>query len=202
MPQQYRSTEITENEKQAAKQTINAFDELISRLKNAHNRDLEVVNVLKSNKDASPNDLFKIRHLLRRFQTEVRERYSDIIIAFSGKKDSNMEGITEGYIHKFRLLEKDTTIRGIKSLIQDSMQQLTEFVEKFLESFEHFNNQDQIQEIILASQKSEEVIGSLENIIEKQMKPYFQKNILKNRLSNLRTQIYKRAFLIKILGDL
>jgi hypothetical protein len=145
---QQRSSQISEEERQAARKSINAFEELINRLRGARDRDEEVVDVLKKNQDANPNELFKIRHLLRRFQKEVRDRYTAIIIAFAGKKDKDMKNVTQGYIHQLHILEKDTTTREIKIALQDAMQQLTEYMEEFLETFERFGNPDQIKEII------------------------------------------------------
>lgn len=195
---QQRSTKITDEEKQAARRAINAFDELISRLKGARNADKKVVNVLKENAEAKPNDLFKIRHLLRKFQQEVRNRYSAVIIAFAGKKE-NMKTITEGYIHTLNVLAKDTKTRTIKEALLEAMQQLTEFEEAFLSSFEHFNSPDQIKEIINTSKKADEIITGIENIVEKQLKPHFEKNILRNKISNFHGQIVRRARIIKLL---
>lgn len=199
---QQRSTQISDEERQAAKKCINAFEELIKRLKGARDRDREVVDVLKSNQEASPNDLFKIRNLLRKFAAEVKSRYTSIIVAFAGKKDDNMNSVTQGYIHQLKPLEKDTTTRDIKNALQDAMQQLTEFMEEFLEAFEHFGSPDQVQEIITTSQKADALVQSIENVVEKQMKPHFEKNILKTKMSELRGQIIKRARIIKMLEAL
>jgi hypothetical protein len=81
------------------------------------------------------------------------------------------------------------------------MQQLVEFLEEFMESFEHFGSPEQISEIITSSQKADKILQSMENIIDKQLKPHFQKNILKRRtvVSSMRGNIKKRARLIRLL---
>jgi hypothetical protein len=59
------------------------------------------------------------------------------------------------------------------------MQQLTEFIEEFIEAFEDFNNKDQINNIVNTSAKAERITQNIENIIDTQLKPHFEKNILK-----------------------
>ncbi|MFA5048476.1 MAG: hypothetical protein WC516_05645 [Patescibacteria group bacterium] len=199
---QQRSSQISDEERQAARRAIGSFEELVKRLKGARDRDKEVVDVLKSNQEINPNDLYKIRHLLRKFQKEVRDRYTAIIIAFAGKKDQDLKTVTQGYIHNLKLLEKDTTTREIKSALQDAMQQFTEYMEEFLDAFEHFGNSEQIKKIITTSEKADTLIQSIENVVEKQMKPHFEKNILKLKLSELRGQMAKRARIIKMLEAL
>ena len=198
---QQRSSEISPEEKDSARKAIRAFEELISRLKGARDRDKEVVDVLKANQETNPDDLFKIRHLLRRFQKEVKDRYTNIIIAFAGKKDKDMKNVTKGYIHQLKLLEKDTTTQDIKSNLSDAMQQLTEFMEEFLGAFERFGNPDQIKEIINISSKADDLVQSIENVVEKQLKPHFEKNVLRNKLSDIRGQIIKRARIIRMLEE-
>jgi hypothetical protein len=46
---QQRSTQISEEERKAARDAINSFEKLIDRLKTARNFDKSVVDVLKSN---------------------------------------------------------------------------------------------------------------------------------------------------------
>jgi len=195
-----RSIEISDDERLAARDSIVAFDKFLKQLWAARQHDQRLVNVLNSNKDASPNDLFKIRHLLRRYQREVRDRYASLIMAFAGKKDDSMQSVSKGYIHSLQSLEKDTVTRQIKSALQDAMQQLTEFLEEFLEAFEDFNNPDQIKSILGTSKKADSIVQSIENIIDNQMKPHFERNILKRKkLSAIRGHIIKRARLIKML---
>ena len=199
--QPYRSSKISPEERDAARRSINAFSELLSRLDGARSRDLQVVSVLQKNQDASPNDLFKIRHLLRKFQEEVRDRYTKIIIAFAGKKNKDMKSVTEGYIHNLIPLEHDTITREIKENLLDAMQQLTEFVEEFLGLFNDFNNPDQIKNIISTSKKEDTIIQSIKNVVEKQLKLHFEKNILRNKISDLRGGIIKRARIIRLLEN-
>jgi hypothetical protein len=200
---QQQISSISPEERDAAKKSINSFNELLRRLKGARNADKTVINILEKNKDADPSELFKIRHLLRRFQNEVKERYTSIIIAFAGKKNDKMQTVTKGYIHNLEPLLKDTMLREIKITISDSMQQLTEFMEEFLSEFEKFNNPNQITEIIRISSKADAIISSIENIIEKQLTPYLQKNVLQQKVvTEFRGQIIKRAWIIKLLENL
>lgn len=197
---QLRSIDVTDEERKAAKEIIKSFEEFVRKLKGARNRDKEVVNIIKENQSANPEDLYGIRHLLRRFQQEVRKRYSEIIYDFSGIKNEQDNTIQKGYLHSFKKLEKDTTIRQIKTSIQDAMQQLSETIEEFMEAFEHFGSPDQINEIIKSSDNADKVVESLENVIEKQLKSYLEKNVIKKAHYNTeRKQIMKRARLIKLL---
>jgi len=198
---QSRSSEISEEERQAALAAMAAFDKLLKQLKAARAKDQDVVDVLKENKEASPRDLFKIRHLLRDFQKDVKDQYTRIILDFAGQKDANMQTMTKGYIHLLQPLEKDTATRQLKAALQDAMQQLTEFLEEFLESFEHFGSPEQITDILTSSQKADKIIQSIENIVDKQLKPHFQKNILvrKTVVSSMRGNIKKRARLVRLL---
>jgi hypothetical protein len=195
-----RAIEISEEERASARNAIIAFDKFLKQLWAARQHDQRLVNVLNSNKDASPNDLFKIRHLLRRYQREVRDRYASLIVDFAGKKDEKMQSVSKGYIHTLQPLEKDTNTRQIKGALQDAMQQFTEFLEEFLESFEDFNNPDQIKSIIGTSEKADKIFQSIENIIDTQLKTHFEKNILKKvKISKIRGNIIKRARIIKML---
>lgn len=198
---QPRSSEISEEERQAALTAINGFDKLLRQLKAARIKDHDVVDVLKKNKGADSNELFEIRHLLRDFQRDVKNRYTQIIFDFAGKKDENMQAVTKGYIHLLQPLEKDTTTRQIKNSLQDAMQQLTEFLEEFMETFEKFGSPEQITEILTTSDKADKIVQSIENIVDKQLKTHFQKNILKRKtvISGVRGNIRKRARLVRLL---
>lgn len=196
-----RSIEISDKERKYARDSINAFEKFLKQLWAARQHDQRLVNVLQKNKESDPTDLFEIRHLLRRFQKEVKNRYTQLIFDFAGKKDSDQKRITEGYIHKLIPLEKDTITRGIKDALQDAVQQLTEFIEEFLEAFEDFNNPDQIKKIVSTSQKADKIFRSIENVIERQLRPHFEKNILtQKKISEIRGGIKKRARLINMLG--
>jgi len=197
-----RTIEISEEELNSARNAIRAFDKFLKQLWSARQHDQRLVNVLKENKDANPEDLFKIRHLLRRFQKEVKDRYTNLIVDFAGKKNEKMQNISEGYIHTLRDLEKDTKTRKIKNTLQDAIQQLTEFLEEFLEAFEDFNNPDQIKTIIGTSNKVDSLAQSIENIVDTQLKPHLEKNVLRRkRVGEIRGNIVKRARIIKILEE-
>jgi hypothetical protein len=195
-----RASEISEEEKEAAKKVLKAFKEFLHALWSAKQHDDRLINVFEKNEDTDPTALFEIRHLLRRFQKEVKEKYTKLIFMFAGKKDEDMKLIEKGIIHLLQPLEKDTKTRQIKIAMQDAMQQLSEFVEEFLELFENFNDKDQIKNIISVSKKSEKIIKSIENVIEKQMRPHFEKNILgTKKIGSIRGRIRRRARLISML---
>jgi hypothetical protein len=196
-----RSSEISDEERDVARSAISAFNKFLKQLWAARQHDQRLVNVLQKNKESDPAALFEIRHLLRRFQKEVRNRYANLIIAFAGKKDAKSgDPVTTGYIHTLSPLSKDTMTRQIKLALQDAVQQLTEFMEEFLEAFEDFNNQDQIAKIVSTSKKADQIVQSIENIIDSQLKPHFEKNILKRRkISMIRNGIRRRVRIINIL---
>lgn len=195
-----RSSEVSEAEREAAKTAMKGLKKFIKQLWAARQHDQRLVNVLEKNPNTDPSQLFEQRHLLRKFQQEVRARYVALIFAFAGQKDAN-GNITSGVLHLLRPLEKDTKTRQIKAALQDAMQQFTQFMEEFLEAFEDFNDKDQINKIVTTSQKADALFQSIENIIEKQLIPHFERNIMKrHRISSIQNQIKKRARLIKILG--
>lgn len=195
-----RSSEISPEEKEAAKKVLKAFKKFLRLLWAAKQHDDRLVNVFEKNEDTDAAALFEIRHLLRRYQKEVKGRYTKLIVMFAGQKDENMELVEKGIIHLLQPLEKDTTTRQIKTALQDAMQQLAEFVEEFLELFEDFNDKDQVKNIISVSEKAEKIIQSIENAIEKQMRPHFEKNILGPRkVGSIRRRIRRRARLIVML---
>ena len=198
-----RSSKISEQERESAKKAITAFDKFLKKLWAARQSDQRLINVLKEHSNTPAEELFKIRHLLRRFQWEVKDRYTDIIIAFAGKKDKNFETVTDGYIHLLKPLEKDTITRKIKLALQDAMQQLSEFLEEFLEAFEDFHNPEQIKIILHTSSKVENLFRSIENIIDGQLKPHFEKNILtRHKIAKIRRNILKRARILNALEDM
>lgn len=194
-----RSSDITETERQAAKQAIDGFSAFMKHLWAARQQDQRLVNVLEKNPDTSPEKLFEQRHLLRKFQKEVKDRYTHLIFSFAGQKDEqgNIKG---GVLHLLRPLEKDTKTRQIKAALQDAMHQFTQFMEEFLEAFEDFNDKDQISKILTTSQKADKLYQSIENIIDKQLIPHFERNILKrHKLGAIRNNIKRRARLIMML---
>jgi hypothetical protein len=194
--------DITDEERNAARESIKALEKFLKELWAARQKDKVLVNVLEKNKDVDSKSLFEIRHLLRRFQKEVKDRYINLIFNFAGKKDDNFQVVSEGYIHKLIPLEKDTVTRQMKEGLQDSMQQLAELIEEFIDEFENFDDPEQINKIVNISQKVDQMVKSVENVVNSQLKPHFEKNILKRRkVSEIRRHIIKRARLIRMLGE-
>lgn len=196
-----RSVEISEEERRAALNAKTLFEKFKNQLISAREGDHDVVDVLVKNKDSSPQDLFQIRQLLRDFQKKVKDKYTRIILDFSGAQSNGQ--LTQGYIHSLRPLEKDTRVRQIKVALQDAMQQLTEFLEEFLNALViKLGDPDQIKEIISTSQKADQLVQSIENIIDKQLVPHFDKNILIHKtVSSVRCGIKKRARLMELLEE-
>lgn len=194
-----RSFEVSPEEREAAKQVIAGFQDFLKKLWAARRHDQRLVNVLEKNPETDTTALFEQRHLLRRFQKEVKERYTNLIFVFAGKKtDGQFSG---GVIHLLRPLEKDTKTRKIKEAIQDAMRQLASFMEEFIEAFEDFNNKDQISKIVSISKKADQLVQSIENIVERELQPHFEKNIIhRAKVSEIKQNIRKRARLMKLLG--
>lgn len=197
-----RTSEISDDECTAAKNAIKAFDKFLKELWSARQHDERLLNVLDKSENVDPAALFEIRHLLRKFQHETKDKYTHLIVMFAGKKDENLNPVTPGIISLLDPLEKDTTTRQIKVALQDAMQQLAEFMEEFLEAFEDFNSKDQVKEIKHTAKKAEKIIQSIENIIEKQMRVHFERNILgRKKISELRSCIKRRARLIEMMEE-
>lgn len=197
-----RTSEISDEERQAAKNALKAFDKFLKQLWSARQSDQRLLNVLDKSEDVDPKALFEIRHLLRRFQKETKDRYTNLIIMFAGKKDDDLNPVSPGIIQLLTPLEKDTTTRQIKIALQDAMQQLAEFMEEFLEAFEDFNSKDQVKDIKRTAKKAEKIVQSIENIIDKQMKIHFERNILgQKKVSELRNCIKRRSRLIYMMSE-
>lgn len=197
------SLDITDEERRAARDAIKSLDRFLRELWAARQNDKKLINVLKKNQsNVDQSSLFEIRHLLRRFQKEVKDRYVQLIFNFAGKKDDNFNILSEGYIHTLALLEKDTITRQMKSSLQDAMQQLTEFIQDFIETFEDFNDPEQVNKILKLSNSIDEVVRNIENIIDTQIKVHFERNIIKRkRAQEIQKDIIKRSRLIKMLGS-
>lgn len=195
-----RTSEISDEEREAAKNALKAFDAFLKELWSARHHDERLLNVLNKSEDIDSSALFEVRHLLRKFQHETKNRYARLITMFAGKKDNNMETITPGIISLLTPLENDTATRQIKIALQDSMQQLAEFMEEFLESFENFNSKNQIKEIKNTAKKAEKIIQSIENIVDKQLRTHFERDILgSKKLGELRNSIKRRSRIFKML---
>jgi hypothetical protein len=194
-----RSSEISEEEKQAAKDAIKAFDTFVKKLNGIRKHDKRLVDLLEQDEILESKSLYDIRHLLRRFQKEVKQRYAEVIVDFAGQRTGGND-ISEGYIHTLNLLKRDTITNNIKIALQDAFQTLTEFAEEFIDSFENFHDKDQIKQIVNSSSKIEQIVQTIENIIDTQLKPHFEKNILiKNKFANNLSSISRRKRMLKIL---
>ena len=194
-----RSSEISEEEKQAAKDAIKAFDTFVKKLNGIRKHDKRLVDLLEQDETLESKSLYDIRHLLRRFQKEVKQRYAEVIVDFAGQRTGGND-ISEGYIHTLNLLKRDTITNNIKIALQDAFQTLTEFAEEFIDSFENFHDKDQIKQIVNSSSKIEQIVQTIENIIDTQLKPHFEKNILiKNKFANNLSSISRRKRMLKIL---
>lgn len=197
------SVEVTDEERKAARDAISSLDKFLRELWAARQNDKKLVDILKKNQsNVDSSSLFEIRHLLRRFQKEVKDRYVKLIFDFAGKKDDDFKVLSEGYIHKLVPLEKDTNTRQMKAALQDAMQQLTEFVQDFIEAFENFNDPEQVNKIVKLSDEIDNLTRSIENIVDNQIKPHFERNVIKRkRASEIQSGILKRSRLIKMLGE-
>lgn len=197
------SVEVTDEERKAARDAISSLDKFLRELWAARQNDKKLVDILKKNQgNVDSSSLFEIRHLLRRFQKEVKDRYVKLIFDFAGKKDDDFKVLSEGYIHQLSPLEKDTNTRQMKGSLQDAMQQLTEFVQDFIEAFENFNDPEQVNKIVKLSDEIDGLVRSIENIIDNQIKPHFERNVIKRKRANeIQIDILKRSRLIKMLGE-
>lgn len=195
-----RSSEVTEEEREAAKRAIQGFQQFLKQLWAARQQDQRLLNVLEKHPDTDPEKLYEQRHLLRKFQQEVKQRYTQLIFTFAGKKEGDQ--VQPGVLHLLRPLEQDTKTRQVKLTLQDAMQQFTQFMEEFIEAFEDFNNKDQISKILSTSEKANRLHQSIENIIDKQLIPHFERNVLKRqRMADMRGKIIRRARIIRMLGE-
>lgn len=197
------SVEVTDEERKAARDANSSLDKFLRELWAAQQNDKKLVDILKKNQGSvDSSSLFEIRHLLRRFQKEVRDRYVKLIFDFAGKKDDDFKVLSEGYIHTLIPLEKDTNTRQMKAALQDAMQQLAEFVQDFIEAFENFNDPEQVNKIVKLSDEIDSMIRSVENIVDNQIKPHLERNVIKRKRANeIQTDILKRSRLIKLLGE-
>lgn len=191
-----RSSEITNEEKQLARKALETLGQFLKQFWAARQQDARLINVLKKQPNASSNELFEQRHLLRKFQREARDRYTSLINSFAGIKGPKGKIVEEGAFHVLKPFEMDTKTRRIMSSLQDAMQQFKEAAEEFLEAFEDFNDKDQITKILTNSDKMDKIFQSVENIIDKQLRPHFEQNIIVYKIAH---RILRRARLIKLL---
>jgi len=185
-----RSLKISKEEREAARAALDKFQEFMKNLWSAQQHDERLTNVLQKSPDAAPEQLFEIRHLLRKFQKEVRENYTKLIPQFREA------------IEHLEPLVTDTEIGQIKENLVAAMQQLSEIIEAYMEAFEDFNSPSQIQRMVTLSQKAGQLAKSIESIVEGQLQDHFRKDIFPqpDHLANLEIRMMRRARLIRMLG--
>ncbi len=194
----FRTAEISDEERAAARNAIHMFNKFLSKLDASREQDNRLLDVLKANQDADQSALFEQRHLIRRYQDDVKQRYTDLIFDFAGKKEGNYT--VPGIIHIMKPLEKDTKTRQIKTTLEDAMSQLSEYMEEFLKSLDDYENKNQIKSILYTSDMVDKLIKSIKNIFDSQLKPHFDRNVLKKeKFANIRGDIKKRARIISLL---
>ena len=173
--------DVTEEEKEAARKAISMFESFMSELKKSRDEDKRFVDILQDLSDLKPEDLFEIRHLIRRFQKDIQARYTKVVFLFSGQKDEDFKSITNGAIQSLSILSTDGKIESIKDALLDSFGQLVQFIEEFIGSLDDFEDNEQTQNIIYISKKADKIVYSLENLIDRDLKPYLEKNILRKK---------------------
>ena len=160
-----RTVEIPEEEKDAARVSLDKFREFINELWECYKHDQALINILESSSPTT-DQIYEERYLFRKFKDESRQMYIRIMSIFVGAIDS------------LSVLESDTRTRQIKESLIFSMSSLIDLVENFLEALVDFNNKDQPQDITSIFQKMHKSITSLESLIDTQMTSHFEKNIL------------------------
>lgn len=147
-----------------------------------------LMDVLNKAPDTPPEQLFSIRHLIRKFRDEVRQHFTQLIPVFSAA------------ITTLNPFAKDTDTAAIRESLIDAMQQLSEVIETYMETFEDFNAPDQIQRLKALFQKVKQLSQSIEAVIKGRLRDHFEKNILRRqRISDLHNGIRRRARLVAML---
>jgi len=183
-----RSVPFSEEEKQAARAAMSKLSGFLRQLWVAQQHSERLMDVLGKAPDAAPEQLFSIRHLIRRFRDEVRQHFTALLPAFSDA------------ISTLNPFLKDTDTGLMREGLIDAMQQLSEVVETYMETFEDFNAPDQIQRLKSLFQKVKQISQGIESVIEGRLRDHFEKNILRRqKISDLRTGIRRRARLIAML---
>lgn len=183
-----RSVDISQEERDQARQALNVFGVFTDALWRAQQRTERLMNVLSKVPDVQPEQLFKVRQHLRKFQREVRETYSKLIPDFSAALQS---------LDPF---SKDTETSNIREALLDAMQQMSEIVESFMEALDDFNAPDQVQRMNVLHQKSKQLAQSIEGVVEGRLRDHFEKNVLRRkRVGELKTHIMRRARLVRML---
>lgn len=183
-----RTVEISNEERFAARDALIAFKNFIKELDRAKEHVESLANILKKSSGTTNDQLFEIRHLLVRFQGEVRENYKDLIVEFNSA------------VKKLDPLLNDTETARIKNTLINSMQILSDTVENYMEVFEDFTpNQSQL--LTTFAEKIDKITENIEYIIERKLRDHFKRDILrqKNSIAEMRNQMKKRMNLIRYL---
>jgi len=186
-----RSIPFSEEEKQAAKSALSAFGGFLQRLWAAQQHSERLMDILSKTPDAAPEQLFSIRHLIRRFRDEVRQHFTTLLPVFSNA------------ISTLNPFVKDTDTGRMRDGLIDTMQQLSGVVEAYMEAFEDFNAPDQIQRLKTLFQKIKQISQGIESVIKGRLRDHFEKNILKRQKISalgLGLGMRRRARLIAMLG--
>jgi ribosomal protein S13 len=183
-----RSVPFSEEEKQAARAAMSQLSSFLRQLWVAQQHSERFMDVLNKAPDTPPEQLFSIRHLIRRFRDEVRQHFTALLPAFS-KAISTLDPFL-----------KDTDTGRMRESLIDAMQQLSEVVETYMETFEDFGSSDQVQRLKTLFQKIKQLSQGVESVIEGRLRDHFEKNILRRqKIGNMRTGIRRRARLIAML---
>jgi ribosomal protein S13 len=184
-----RSVPFSEEEKQDARTAMSKLSGFLRRLWAAQQHSERLMDVLNKTPDTPPEQLFSIRHLIRRFRDEVRHHFAALLPVFS-------EAIST--LNPFL---KDTDTGRMRESLIDAMQQLSEVVETYMETFEDFGSPDQVQRLKALFQKIKQLSQGVESVIEGRLRDHFEKNILRRqKIGDLRAGIRRRARLIAMLG--
>lgn len=183
-----RSVPFSDEEKQAARVAMSQLGGFLKLLWVAQQHSERMMDVLNKAPDTPSEQLFSIRHLIRRFRDEVRQHFASLVPAFSN---------AIAYLNPFL---KDTETGRLREGLIDDMNQLSEVVENYLEAFEDFNSPDQIQRLKSMFQKIKQLSQGIESTIEGRLRDHFEKNILRRqKISELRNGMRRRARLIAML---
>lgn len=183
-----RSVDISSEEREQARRALSTFDRFLEALWRAQQRTERLMNVLGKVPDVQPEQLFKVRQHLRKFQCEVRETYSQLIPQFSNA------------LQTLDPFAKDTETANIREALLDAMQQLSEIVESFLEALDDFNAPDQVQRMNVLYQKAQQLTQSIEAVVEGRLHEHFEKDVIRRkRIGELRVHMIRRARLVKML---
>jgi hypothetical protein len=185
-----RSVPFSDEERQAARASMAKFGDFLKQLWAAQQHSERLMDVLNKAPDTPPEQLFSIRHLIRRFRDEVRQHFTKLVPAFSEA------------IETLNPFAKDTDTAAMREGLISAMQQLSEVVETYMETFEDFNAPDQVQRLKALFQKIRQFSQGIESVVEGRLRDHFEKNILRRqRIGELRNGIRRRARLVAMLGS-